>query len=362
MRNGDSYRIDLYDDKKTAERLQLLPGKIANVMMRLNQKDLGSPPYYFQLELADNETIYGQSVQNAPNKERALVRYRTACRLEGQFQGKKWTLIDDNDSGQFGDVVQRSDPFASDQRFSMPDTLYIGGFDHPIPFSEYMIDGDQVYQMRINEETYALETQTAATGRGTISLDWAGPLKPECLIVVGLDDRRNTCYDLMTQPKTPVVAGRYRLAYGILSLGKGEKAQRCLILPGKSESLDIQDGLEKEFHFGAPFGIEFSIRSDKEEVMVVGTSVRVVGRGKEVYTRFSDLLLPLVSARIKETQKPVEKSKAMSKPDQEDWKNNPVAVGFPKSFRVKKEGKEIIQFQLSLHNHPLIGNAESVWR
>jgi hypothetical protein len=187
-------------------------------------------------------------------------------------------------------------------------------------------------------------------------------VKPECLVVVGLDDRRNCAYDLMAQAKTAVVSGRYRLAYGVISVGKGEKAQRCLILPGKSEAVDVQDGLEKPMHLGAPFAVDFSIRSDKDEVMVVGTSVRVLGRGKEIYTRFSEVLAPQVSARTKETQKLLEKGKAMSKPDSEDIKNNPIAVAFPKSFRVKKEGKEIIQFQLTMRGHPLIGNAESAWR
>ncbi|MFO0981185.1 MAG: hypothetical protein U1E76_05435 [Planctomycetota bacterium] len=358
IRMADTFKLNAHGDAKTAERLGLTPGKPIMVTLRNDPKDLASAPYVFQLELADNEMLWGQSVPNAPAKEFAVLRFRTACKLEGTFEGKKWTLVDDNDSGVFGDVVQQDDYYAGQGKyFQVPDALFIGDADRSIPFSEYVVSGDSIHHLRIDPATNTLESQSAAMGKGWIKVEWAGPVRPECLIVVGQDDKRNCAYDIMAQEKTPVVSGRYRLAYGVLSVGKGEKAVRCLILPGKSESVQIDDGLERPMAFGAPFALAFS----KQGASVVGDSIVVEGRGKEEYTRFNDVLSPLVSARVKDG-KPLERAKPMEKQSPDDWKKNPRLVAYPKSFSVKKEGKEIIQFQLTLKNHPLFGDLESPWK
>src|SRR5262249_25994793 len=151
--------------------------------------------------------------------------------------------VDDNDSGRFGDVIDSSDFYAGpEQSFPMPDALLIGSAERAIPFSEYLVLDARTLRVRIDPGTGALQWQSAATGIGKVTLKWAGPVKPESVVIVGTGSRRPCAYDLTWASVVSVAAGQYQLAYGVITTGKGSTVQRALILPGRSAPFEVAEG------------------------------------------------------------------------------------------------------------------------
>ncbi|MFO0983470.1 MAG: hypothetical protein U1E76_17340, partial [Planctomycetota bacterium] len=361
IREKEHYLIDLNGERKSAEPLALKPGKA--IVALVPAKQPSSAPYALSLALADKETLFGVTVANQPTKDRAVVRYRTACRLEGDVAGARWFVIDDNDSGQFGDLVLRSDEYAgADQVFPMPDALFLPGAERAVPFSEFLLVEGTLTRIQFDPATSTLKWQSAAAGMGRIALEWAGPVKPRSLVVVGVDDRKDCAYDLMSAPEVTAVSGRYRLAYGVLAQGRGTSQQRALIVPGKSVPFEVKDGATTPVKLGAPFTFAFDTQVQGDTAVLVGTSLRVQGRGGESYARFSDVLQPQASART-EGGKVLEPPRAMDPATPAEWSKAARAVAFPRDLRVKRDGKEAVRFQLELKSHPLLGGPiRSEWQ
>lgn len=363
IRDNSTYLLDVYGDRKSAETIPLHPGRAETVTIRDNKREPASRQYVFSLALAGQESSFGITVPNAPTKDRAVLRYRTACQLEGERDGQKWVLIDDNDSGQFGDVIEHSDHYGGpEQSFSMPDTVFVGSMERSIPFSEYLVLDATPLRLRVDPKTYALLWQSAAMSMGKVTLDWSGPVKPESLVIVGQAERKMCAYDLMSAATVTVAAGRYRLAYGVMATGKGSTAQRAMILPGRSPVIDVADGATVSVALGAPFKLEFETKAEGEEVVLQGTSVHVVGRLQEFYLRFTEVLRPQLTAKTKSGTL-LERSRTMEASSREDWSKSSRSAAFPKDFRVKRDPQDSIQWQLQLRSHPLFGGPlESDWK
>lgn len=368
VREKDHYALAFGDDRKNAEPIALRPGKVVLASLRADPKEAAGAQYALALTLADKESLFGVTVANGPTKDRAVVRFRATCVLDGECAGQKCVLIDDNGSGQFGDVVPRSDDYAlPEQTFPVPDALLLGGTDRAIPFSEYLLVNGTLMRFRIEPKTLALQSQAAAAGMGKVTLDWKGPVRPRSLVVVGEGERSQCAYDLASAAEVTMVSGRYRLAYGVLETGRGASAQRALILAGKSQPFEVHDGGAVTVAFGAPFKLAFETRAQSDATILVGSSVHAEGRGGEVYLRFSEVLLPQVATRRASAPtaggKPLERAQTLEAPGPADWSKSARAVAFPKDYRVKREGKDAIQFQLQLRTHPLLGGPiESEWR
>jgi hypothetical protein len=197
---------------------------------------------------------------------------------------------------------------------------------------------------------------------GTVSLDWSGPVKPESLVIVGMNERKQCAYDLMSADAVTVAAGRYRLAYGVMAAGKGSTAQRALILPGRSPVIDVADGATVSVALGAPFKLEFETKVEGDEVVLLGTSVHVAGRAQEFYLRFSEVLRPQLTAKTKSGTL-LERARTMEASSREDWSKSSRSAAFPKDFRVKRDSQDTIQCQLQLRSHALFGGPlESDWK
>jgi hypothetical protein len=82
--------------------------------------------------------------------------------------------------------------------------------------------------------------------------------------------------------------------------------------------------------------------------------VQVAGRAGEIYTRFSEVLLPLVSAKTKDNRQLV-RAKAMDPPTSAEWTKSLRALAYPRDFRVKADPPEGVTFELELRPHPLLG-------
>jgi hypothetical protein len=351
VRADDDYRLE---DLGKRESIALRPGKVCPVTLP-QASGSSAPPYTVLLSLGDKETLFGQNVSNAPTPDRALIRWRSGCHLEGELAGRKWLLFDDNDSGQFGDVVEAYDEYAGEKLNSrFCDAVAFGTQTRAVPFSEYLVVDGTLMRIKVDGATGTLLVQSGACGLGKISLDWAGPVKPRSLVVMGLDDRSSCFYDLAAGGEISVPTGKYRVAYGVLETGKGSSLQRALILPGSSPAVEVKDGATAVMALGAPFRFRFESGAKAGEAFVVGTSVQVTGRAGEAYARFSEVPLPLVTAKTKDNRLLV-RAKAMDPPTPAEWSKSLRALAYPKDFRIKSDAADGVSFELELRSHPLLG-------
>jgi hypothetical protein len=113
----------------------------------------------------------------------------------------------------------------------------------------------------------------------------------------------------------------------VLETGKGSSLQRALIpagLVGAGRGEGRGDGGDGA---GRAVPVRFESGAKAGEAFVVGTSVQVTGSAGEVYARFSEVPLPLVTAKTKDNRLLV-RAKAMDPPTSAEWSKRSAGARF----------------------------------
>src|SRR5262249_18998637 len=156
---GAAFALDRNGDKKGDEKFTLT-AKPVLVEIHKDAADHKSLAYGLALATGtQNDTQFGLKVSNVPSTEYALIRYRTACYLEGSAEGQEFVILDDNDSGKFGDIVSFVDPIFPETPYPLADAMVIGQSKEAVPFSEFVNLNGTFYRLKINSDTGAVKTR-----------------------------------------------------------------------------------------------------------------------------------------------------------------------------------------------------------
>ncbi len=241
----------------------------------------------------EQEQFFGIPVNASPSKENMELRFAPACFLKGSVLGLEVKIIDDNASGGFGDGGDQKVPgFTQSVTFPFLDAIVIGNSNFAQPFSEYLEAGGDFYRLKMSteDEAYSVKTRKLACDTGTVVLDFKNKLKPEALIIMATDKFKGAYFNIASGKPVRVPCDRYKVAYGILRAGKKESMQSCLVVASaEMTSLEVKKDQETKFELGSPFHYVFEAAEvGNGDVKIVGKSVAVKGRGKELYVRFWD--------------------------------------------------------------------------
>ncbi len=237
------------------------------------------------------ENFAGVPVNLAPTAgphPRATIYYRGASGLEVDYNGEKLLFIDENASGAFGDPpvgfsMPRHKPYA----VMTTDSMVLPGTKGVVPFSDFIQLKDGFYKFKFSGMTAKLrKLDMSAVPLGKLRLDFKGPrsAKPTHFIVGEGTIFSGAVFDLAANPKgVSVPAGRYKVIGGLILKGKGARAKEVCIAAGKSPVYEVKPGKETVVKCGAPYKLDFSYMSMGRNLRVDGLSVKVFGRGGEVY-------------------------------------------------------------------------------
>ncbi len=237
------------------------------------------------------ENFAGVPVNLAPTAgphPRATIYYRGASALEVNYQGQKLLFIDENASGAFGDPpVGFSMPRHKPYSVLTTDSMVLPGSKEVVPFSDFIQLKDGFYKFKFSGMTAKLrKLDMSAIPLGTLKLDFKGPrsARPTHFIVGEATIFSGAVFDLAANPKgVTVPAGRYKVIGGLILKGKGARAKEVCIAAGKSPVYEVKPGQETIVKCGAPYKLDFSYMSMGRSLRVDGLSVKVFGRGGEVY-------------------------------------------------------------------------------
>jgi hypothetical protein len=129
----------------------------------------------------------------------------------------------------------------------------------------------------------------------------------------------------------------------------------------------VTAGSTTTMEIGAPFGFSFTFSQNAETVTIEGTSLAVVGRGKETYQRFWNCVPSAeVSLRKVGSKKGKEEGELQPATSQEQiqaLENDYNKVWFPFSEPIEKpwEG-EALEVMLFEKKNKLFGKIESDWK
>ncbi len=282
---------------------------------------------------SESEGFFGIQINQAPTKEFQAMRIAPACFLKGTVLGQEVRIIDDNVTGKFGDGGDLQVPgYTQSVTFPFLDAMCVGSSNLAQPFSEYIEAGGDFYRLKMSsdDEAYSVKTRKLAVDTGTVVLEFKNKLKPEALIIMATDKFKGAYFNIASGKPVRVPCDRYKVCYGILRAGKKESMQSCLIVASaEMTSLEVKKDQETKFELGAPFHYVFEAAEvGNGDVKIVGKSVAVKGRGKELYVRYWDSPPIPEAVQIFRDGKSVGKPLPMKRLTFEDFKkaNNEVAA------------------------------------
>jgi hypothetical protein len=364
VREGAAFLLDRDGDKKGDEKFTLTAKPVV-VEVPKDPADRKSPAYGIAVATGtQNDTQFGLKVSNVPSTEYALIRYRTGCFLEGTLEGQEILIIDDNDSGKFGDIVTVLDQVFPETPYPVSDAMVIGQSKEAVPFSEYVSLNGTFYRVKVSSDGSSVKTRALALDPGKVALKYEGP-KPDSVVIQATGEFLGAAYDLTKAKEVDVPPGSYHLAYGVISNGKrGQAAQKVLMIQGDCAPFEVQSGKTHTLELGAPFKFDFKTKEEGDEFIVVGKSVHVVGKGGESYVKFyDDVPRPTVAIKT-ESGTPLGKAEEMKLGDLAVWqKGDRTQLYFPLDYSVKKRGSEKYLVQLTLKKHKILGGPiSSDWK
>lgn len=306
------------------------------------------------------------------SKEQMQIFLAPAASLVGEVGGLAVQVYDDNMDGLYGSEPKfwasiGCSPSGSGQ--ADVDALRVDGAKFARPWSPVSQIGEDWYRLAIDGTTLSA-TPITNMETGTLKLDFKG-LKPDYVLVQGHTKWGEAYFDLAgpeAKKGLEVPVGTYYLISGRVSKGKREQTLKALVVPPeKAKGYDLAAGDNLTIELGAPFGFEFEVRQNAENVTVVGNTVFVSGRGGETYQRlWNCVVTPDAVARKVGTKKGGKEETMRTATNQDDISVSPAGyevAWFPWDVELpKKKGEEELEVQLSMKKHKLFGKIESEWR
>lgn len=184
-----------------------------------------------------------------------------ACHT-GTFDNIGVRLFDDNLDGTFTQDGE--------------DAIAIGRGQFAIPLGKVHQIGDQHYELEVSEDGKKLSfTPLSGLELGIVEVSFKRGLRS----LAFYDDESGNSYDLATSAKTGIPAGKYKLAYGVLTAGKFA----TVVQPTKKSPVyEIEAGKINTIRLGKPIRVSFSANYSNQTV-TVSPSVKVFGAGGEEY-------------------------------------------------------------------------------
>ena len=326
----------------------------------------------------NREDLSGIGRNLAPNRSSAVLYYRGATGVEFGYKGEKIWFIDENTNGQFGDILNLSSARYAPYGLGFFDSMVLPKQRLPIPCSNFIHLKDGFYKVKISGMTLKLrKLDMEKTPLGTLRMEYKGPrnCRPDHLVMAEVTAFSGALFDIATKPKgVQVPAGKYRISSGFLTIGRGRRAKTASIAAGKAATMDVLPGEETVIEVGGPYTFDFKY-SLGEALTVEGMSVKIMGRGGEVYLDvWGGVPEPsvLVRSRGGKRSRPVGQLERPEDPKtfnsylqsmrSRDKRINLVDVVFtPMDLRVPRP-QGSIEVKLVERKHPLFGTIESEWK
>ena len=326
---------------------------------------------------ADKEDIFGVATNYAPQKESARLRFAVGGALQVDALGAPWKIYDTNLTGVYGDAaVKNWDDGLTDYEVTQPhtwwdtDAVLVGKTKQAIPWSTALPVGEDFYRAEIGgSDGRTLTLQKLALETGLLKLDVATAVAPTYLVLCGTGSLEGAFFNVVPAKKGGTVklpAGSYTIAGGRIESGKKTSQKLARIYQGTSGPIEVKAGETTTLALGAPYKLKVATRTEEGSGVIVGTSIRVFGRGGEEYALlFDDPLQPEVEVHGKGNRKIVKGDK-MAKAGVEEWQANETkkdnALWFPKNYVFELPAGESFQVRLTQDKHPLLGGPfDSDW-
>lgn len=248
-----------------------------------------------------SEVFQGMSQNFEPVHDRAVIYYKSASSWVADVDGVPITFYDDNSDGKImtQDFVEEVDlklraitntpeehaPIAS------YDGMRVGKKGKIVPFSQWVKVGDAWWHLRPQAEGQSIglrPTNPEYFKTGKLKVAWKGfkGTKLDMLLVQGRGWFAEARFDI-ANGAVEVPAGDYVVKYGRVSQGKGARLIGADVLPGKMEMVHVKPGETTTLELGAPFHLDFNREGSGRDLKVDAKTIRVVGRGGEVYRRIN---------------------------------------------------------------------------
>ncbi len=342
-----------------------LGGKIVPVQFELEGRKWG-----FLATIGLERDLYqGNTFNLGPTDASLQIYIAGAGSLVGMINETQIRLIDDNCDGKYGSPPLTWGRMGTVEEFYQPDvdTLVIGDSKVAVPWTELVKVGEDWYKLVANEESSDILVARADVESATLKLSMKG-VSADWVIVQGSGSLEN-CYYRIEKKGTQVPAGSYKLLCGQISKGKRRSMMKALMLPTPSmRSWTVEAGKTETLRLGGPFGFDFRVNQDEEQVSVEGNTVYVTGKNGEAYQRlWGCVAQPEVLIRRKGSKKG--KSEAKMKPvvnQQEigDHNNDYRVFWFPQlaeGIKKDKKGRDV-EVQLFQKKNKLFGKITSDWK
>ncbi|MBI1850820.1 MAG: hypothetical protein HYR85_10795, partial [Planctomycetes bacterium] len=265
------------------------------------------------------DTTYG-------NKDTVILHYQRACHMEGEFLGKKITLIDDSNNATYDDYGA--------------DSMIIGNGAPQFLSRIFSLDGKFYVLKPVDALGSEVRIKEWTGDTGSVALKWKGGVQPKYLYIRGMEgDGLNGFFNL--DPKAPikVPTGNYTFYFGLIKEGTGRRADTIEIRQGKSKTFAVKANETATVELGAPFEYDFRTTPVKEKVTLKGRDLRIYGKSGELYTRlYPDFPIPEIE--IKREKGGLVGSDKFRPVESADYNKDTTIAWYPKDFEFDPKGQK----------------------
>lgn len=345
-----------------------LTGKITPVQFTLGEGEERREWAFLSAVGGQRDNYNGIQFNLSPSDENMTVYIAPAASLVGMVGATPIRVFDDNMDGVYGsDPMEWGHLGMVDEVFQTDlDSVVVGSSKVAQPWSEYMKIGEGWYKMASAKGGMEITaTPVADVETGTAKLSMKG-VKADWLVVRGNGTYENSFFEIAASKGTEVPAGRYELVVGQVSKGKKTQMAKALVVAGRNTPVwTVEPGKTTTIQLGGPFGFDFEIEQDDENVTVFGDTIAVTGSADERYLRLWNCVVrPEVSLREagkKRGGKGEAMKRAATQEEVSDHGYKSAWFPFDMVLPKKKSGTDM-EAQLFEKKNKLFGKIESVWR
>lgn len=232
----------------------------------------------------EKERVGEADVNMAPAPQNTAIFYRSAASWRTQIGKDTVTFFDDNANGKPMDrepeesqlkLYTLGDP-AAGRIVPLFDSMQIGKGPR-MPFSEFVLLGGswQFLRMPSDGKVGLRPFNPEYFKTGKVKLVWSGPkpTAPVQLVIQGKGDYATAWFDIAGGKEIEVPSTEYRVVYGRILQGKGQRMMTATIWPGQDKPFTVMPGKTTEVKMGAPFGLSFERGGKDQDVEIDGTRV-----------------------------------------------------------------------------------------
>lgn len=313
---------------------------------------------------AEQDEFQGVQVNTGLSELGGVMFYRSVSTRVGETPFGDLILYDCDSDGQFGRTPARvagSAAMPKDVYFNRFDAMTLGKMKKALPFSRWISDGKQWYEIEWPEHPGKAESvriRQAAPTLGKLDVSFKGPKGMRLVNMILRSETSKTeglYLDVSGKGPFEVPLGRYVVVQGML---RGKDGEEIIIQPPTDIpfAIIIDKGEASQLEFGKPFKLVAEPLIEGDEVKVDVETIRIVGSAGETYMQ--NLYGPLENIEVDVKGG---KSFSLEKAKTEDVAGNWHAAYVPVSGSspLPKDGIAIIR--LSMKKHPWFGKLTSDW-